>query len=238
MPSASPAQVVANATTSRIRSLLSITATNLDADAELKRFFGSKVVQSSLASSSGPQIRGARALNPHHALNRQLGKGGMLAKPAQGWPPIAFSKSGLGMEVVHAEGSGNSEPTWTYEHTRSYVEVTHMYLEAVASMDPNQLMALLQVHPYHIETLLGLSEMAAAQGDAGMSQDFLSRALYAYEKAMLPGFLNGLQNGNSRLDFGKIENRGLFRAVQKRIESLSKRGTWRTLHEHAKLLYA
>jgi hypothetical protein len=218
-------------TTPRIRSLLAIETKHLDAEAELKRFFGAHVVASTAQTSQGR--RGARAQNPHHALGRQFARGGMLAKPQQNWPPIAFSKSGLNMELVEASAG---EALWTFEHTKTYVEVTQMYLEAIASHDPNQLMALMHVHPYHAETLLGLSDMAALQGDPGMSQDFLDRALYAYEKAFAPSF--NLQNGNARVDFRRIESRGFFRALEKRISSLMKRGTWRTLHEHAKLLYA
>ena len=217
-------------TSSRTRTLLAVDPKNLDADAELKRFFGAKVVAS---ADVRPQVRGARAQNPHHALGRQFTKGGMLAKPQQNWPAAAFSKSGLNMELIEA---GHGEALWTFEHSKTYVEVTHMYLEAVSSMDPNQLMALLHVHPYHVETLLGLSDMAAQQGDPGMSQDFLDRALFAFEKAFAPNF--NLQNGNARLSFTRIESRGLFRALEKRISSLMRRGTWRTLQEHAKLLYA
>ena len=217
-------------TSSSIRSLLAVDAKHLDAESELKRFFGAKVVAS---ADVKPQVRGARALNPHHAVGRQFSRGGMLAKPQQNWPPGAFSKSGLSMDLVEASGG---EALWTFEHSKSYVEVTQMYLEAVSSLDPNQLMALLHVHPYHVETLLGLSDMAAQQGDPGMSQDFLDRALFAFEKAFAPNF--NTQNGNARLDFTRIESRGLFRALDKRISSLMRRGTWRTLHEHAKLLYA
>lgn len=159
--------------TSRIRSLLSVEPKYLDADAELKRFFGASVVQSAAVK---PELRGARAQNPHHALHRQFSKGGMLARPGPNWPPAAFSKSGLSMEVIE---SSQGETLWTFVHSKGYKEVTQMFLEAVSSMDPNQLMALLHVHPYHAETLLGLSDMAAQQGDPGMSQDFLDRALYS-----------------------------------------------------------
>ena len=214
----------------RIRILLSVDTNHLDADAELKRFFGAKVVASAEVK---PQVRGARAQNPHHALHRQFARGGILAKPKPNWPPAAFSKSGLSMSLVEALPG---ETVWTFEHSRSYKEVTHMYLEAVSSMDPNQMMAMLHVHPYHVETLLGLSDMASQQGDPGMAQDFLDRALYAFEKAFAPNF--NIQNGNVRLDFSRIESRGFYRALEKRINSMSRRGTWRTLFEHCKLLYS
>lgn len=214
----------------RIRTLLSVDVNHLDADAELKRFFGAKVVASAEVK---PQVRGARAKNPHHALHRQFARGGILAKPKPGWPPAAFSKSGLSMSLVEALPG---ETVWTFEHSRGYKEVTHMYLEAVSSMDPNQMMAMLHVHPYHVETLLGLSDMASQQGDPGMAQDFLDRALYAFEKAFAPNF--NIQNGNVRLDFSRIESRGFYRALEKRINSMSRRGTWRTLFEHCKLLYS
>ena len=228
-PSTAPVST-APTVTSRIRSLLAVETKHLDAEAELKRFFGAKVVSSAAAK---PQLRGARAQNPHHALNRQFSKGGMLARPAQHWPAAAFAKSGLDMELVE---SGHGESLWTFEHSPAYKEVTQMYLQAVASMDPNQLMAILHVHPYHIETLIGLSDMANLQGDPGMSSDFLDRALYAFERSFAPNFR--IDNGNVRLDFNRIESRGLFRAIEKRTSSLMRRGTWRTLFEHTKLLYA
>ncbi|KAK9897024.1 DUF654-domain-containing protein [Cystobasidium minutum MCA 4210] len=231
-PGANPDQSASSTpvASSRIRSLLSVETNQLDADAELKRFFGAKVVASAEVK---PQVRGARAQNPHHALHRQFARGGILAKPKPNWPPAAFSKSGLSMTLVEALAG---ETVWTFEHSKGYKEVTQMYLEAVSSMDPNQMMALLHVHPYHVETLLGLSDMAAQQGDPGMSQDFLDRALYAFEKAFAPSF--NIQNGNVRLDFSRIESRGFYRALEKRINSMSRRGTWRTLFEHSKLLYA
>ena len=229
--STTSASTSAPVVTARIRTLLGVDPKNLDADAELRKFFGAKVVQSAAATQQQP--RGARANNPHHALNRQFRQGGMLAKPQPNWPPAAFAKSGLEMTLVE---SGNGESIWTFEHSRAYKEVTQMYLEAVASLDPNQLMAILHVHPYHTETLMGLSDMAGQQGDPGMSQDFLDRALYAYERAFAPNF--NIQNGNVRLDFRRIESRGFFRGIEKRTSSLMRRGTWRTLFEHTKLLYS
>ena len=45
-----------------------------------------------------------------------------------------------------------------------------------------------------------------------------------------------VSNGNARLDFAKIENRSLYRALDRKINSLIKRGCWRTAFEFARLL--
>ena len=220
-----------------MRPLLAVDKQHLDPLKELERFFGSKVIASAGMTNSPNQPVGARARNPHHALGRQFSgrAGGFLAKPQQNWPPAAMVKGGLSMELID-EGNLTGQPVWSFEHSRVYKEVTKMFLQAISSHDPNALMALLHVHPYHVENLLQLSDMASQQGDQGMSSDFLDRALYAFERALAPNF--NLQMGTARLDFRRIESRQFFRALEKRVSSLMKRGTWRTLHEYAKLLYA
>ena len=68
----------------------------------------------------------------------------------------------------------------------------------------------------------------------GQADDFVSRALYAMERAFAPTF--SLVNGTALLDFRKIESRAMFRAIERRVSSLIKRGCWRTAFEHARLL--
>jgi len=131
---------------------------HLDADAELKRMFGARVVNS---SAHKPTARGAVASNPHHSAANRLRTS--LAKPEQYWPPIAFVKSGLTMEQERASDGG--APTHTFVHSRDYKSAQRQFLDAVASHDGDAIYALLQVYPYHLDSLLQCSSMSAQQGD-------------------------------------------------------------------------
>ncbi|KAH8928422.1 DUF654-domain-containing protein [Atractiella rhizophila] len=210
------------------RSLLSVQAQFLDSDAELRRIFGKGVVatvQPSTALGNHPRI----ANNVHHRAVHSSRLN--LAKPEAGWPPFHRVKTGLDMEVVAADGG---ETWFSFVHSKAYRETTYLFLEAVSSMDPNRLMGILSIYPYHTDTLLQLSEVGAQQGDPGLQASFLAKALHAFESASLPSF--NFSTGTSRLVFEDIENRGFFKAAQKKIEICAKRGTWRTAFEWCKLL--
>lgn len=112
---------------------------------------------------------------------------------------------------------------------------SHSSRSSSHSLDPNQLMLIFQNAPYHPDTLLQLSEVSAQQGDPGQALDFLNRALFGFERSLNPLF--NLNKGLVRLDFALIENRGFFRAVEKSMQLLTKRGCWRTAFETCKLLF-
>jgi hypothetical protein len=99
-------------------------------------------------------------------------------------------------------------------------------------------MALTRRYPWHIDTLLQLSDVSRHQGDLGQAGDFNSRALFAYERTALPAFTGALTSasGPPQLDFGGVENRGFWLAAHRHINFLGRRGTWRTALEWAKLV--
>lgn len=43
-------------------------------------------------------------------------------------------------------------------------------------MDPGNISSILRAHPYHIDSLLQLSEVLKIQGDVQMAADFVERA--------------------------------------------------------------
>ena len=89
---------------------------------------------------------------------------------------------------------------------------------------------------YHISTLLQVSEIAKQQGDHSVSGDLLERALFSFGRSVHSSFPTALSEGKVRLDFSRPENRELWLAVWRYIQSLGQRGTWRTAYEWAKLL--
>ncbi|BEI81465.1 hypothetical protein CcaverHIS002_0206250 [Cutaneotrichosporon cavernicola] len=218
------------------RSLLSIEPKNLDADAELRRFFGSKIIAA--ATPTGGNRRHAAAL----AKVRYV-----LAKPKPTYPP-PISLAGLNMRELSAEEvedlydrrgwlqADPGEKWYSFEHSPAWREIERQFLGAVQSHDPNELMALLQVYPWHVDTLLQMSEVYRLQNDIGAASDFAERALYALDRCLVPGF--NVQSGSCRLDFDFVENRPMFTALHRIISYLGRRGCWVTAFNFAKLLFS
>ncbi|WWD08346.1 hypothetical protein V865_006458 [Kwoniella europaea PYCC6329] len=218
------------------RNLLSVDPKNLDADAELRRFFGSKVIASS--ATSGPN---------RHRPGPSAKLRYTISKPKPTYPP-ATSLAGLVMremidneveELYDRRGKeriDKGEKWFTFEHTGPWREIERQFMGAVRSHDPNELMALLQVYPWHVDTLLQMSEVYRLQSDIGAASDFAERALYAFDRCLMPSF--SVSSGASRLDFDRVENRPMFTALHRIISYLGRRGCWVTAFNFAKLLYA
>ncbi|ORX41043.1 transcriptional repressor TCF25-domain-containing protein [Kockovaella imperatae] len=217
------------------RNLLSVDPKNLDADAELRRFFGSKVIASGNTSSKNHRA------GPSSKLRYTI------SKPKPGYPP-ATSLSGLVMREMRdtevedmykgkgVESEDKSEKWFTFEHSGAWREIVRQFLGAVTSHDPNTLMALLQVYPWHVDTLLQMSEVYRLQSDIGAASDFAERALYAFDRCLFPSF--NPSTGSCRLDFDRVENRPLFLGLHRIISYLGRRGCWITAFNFAKLLFS
>ena len=175
---------------------------------------------------------------------------------------------------IHAdrvtEWSDSAEKWFTFEHAGVWRETTKQFLGAVRShgeslsalprldpllmsvIDPNQLMALLQVYPWHVDTLLQMSEVYRLQSgkltlatnrspkadttDIGAASDYAERALYALDRCLISSF--NVSSGACRLDFNRVENRPMFMALHRIIAYLGRRGCWVTAFNFAKLLFS
>lgn len=60
---------------------------------------------------------------------------------------------------------------FVFKHDDEYQEAQFEFLSAVATHNPNALMFLLSRYPYHVDTLLQVSEMAKQSGDWTMAGD-------------------------------------------------------------------
>ncbi|KAL7422905.1 hypothetical protein Q5752_002202 [Cryptotrichosporon argae] len=223
----SRAEVRESSSVLAFRNLLSVDPKNLDADAELRRFFGSKVI-----ASAGPKARISKLRYT-------------LSKPKPNYPPPT-SLAGLNMRELPAkdvneiygrrgwEQGDRGEKWFDFEHALGWREIQRQFLGAVRSHDPNELMALLQVYPWHVDTLLQMSEVYRLQSDIGAASDYAERALYAFDRCLHPAF--NVTSGACRLDFDHVENRPMFTALHRIISYLGRRGCWVTAFNFAKLL--
>lgn len=128
------------------------------------------------------------------------------------------------------------EKRYNVMHNNVYRETQMHFRRAVESMDPQRMVGLLSMYPYHIATLLQVSEIAKHQGDHAVAGDLVERALYSFGKSVHSSFPTSLRSGIARVPFDKPSNRELYLAIWRHIKNLEMRGTWRTAFEWAKIL--
>lgn len=104
----------------------------------------------------------------------------------------------LGISMRYVEQTGNVQ-MFAYEHSAAYQAVQRDFLAAVESLNPDNVVAIINAHPYHVDALLQLSELCRMSEDLPMAADLVERALYALECAFHPLF--NLAQGNCRLDY-------------------------------------
>ncbi|XP_031471357.1 transcription factor 25 [Phasianus colchicus] len=194
--------------------LLYIEHRNLNPENELKRYFGARAV----LGDQRPRQR-----------QRQYVRSTWLTAPKNTWP--RYSKTGIAMQLVETR---RGVQYFTFEHHREYQQVQFKFLDAVESMDPNNIVLLLQMNPYHVDSLLQLSDVCRMQEDQEMARDLVERALYSLECAFHPVF--SLTSGSCRLDYRRPENRAFYLALFKHLMFLEKRGCPRTALEFCKLI--
>lgn len=100
---------------------------------------------------------------------------------------------------------------FTLDHSPTYQATQMRFLSAVESLNPDQIVALLNTHPMHIDSMLQLSDICKMGDDSAMAAELVERTLYALESSFHPCF--SLANGNSHLDYKRQENRALFIAL-------------------------
>ncbi|XP_010187732.1 PREDICTED: transcription factor 25, partial [Mesitornis unicolor] len=181
------------------RPLLYVEHRNLNPENELKRYFGARAV----LGDQRPRQR-----------QRQYVRSTWLTAPKNTWP--RYSKTGIAMQLVDTR---RGVQYFTFEHHREYQQVQFKFLDAVESMDPNNIV---------------LSDVCRMQEDQEMARDLIERALYSLECAFHPVF--SLTSGTCRLDYRRPENRAFFLALFKHLIFLEKRGCPRTALEFCKLI--
>ncbi|GAA6064435.1 hypothetical protein JCM10212_006097 [Sporobolomyces blumeae] len=211
-----------------VKELFAFDTKYLDSDAELRRMFGSKVIGTA-PTAPRSRLHARFANNPHHSTSIRR-TSSYLTTPEPGWPPASGT-----LALARYEGPESAvEPTgdWhTIVHPPSYKQAQLMFLEVLQQADGNRLFDVLAAQPYHVDTLMQLSEMMAQQGDLGASATHLSRALYALSTPLPTTF----PTGSFRLAYSQMENRAFFLSIARQVAILHKRGTWRTAFEFAKI---
>ncbi|KAI1948009.1 hypothetical protein LOZ12_002108 [Ophidiomyces ophidiicola] len=227
--------------------LLAVDTKRLNAMNEMRKLFGNVAVEDRDGGESPGRRRErnremvdlGRALTGRFspASRGQVLSGMALRKNVlmQGkdeWPRM--TSGGLGMEIVAKRPSGVTE--FKLVHNSHYQDVQRQFDMCVQSMEPERMIEHLQFNPYHISTLLQVSEIAKHQGDHAVSGDLLERALFNIGRSVQSSFGTCLKEGKARLNFTLKENRELWLATWRYVINLGMKGTWKTTYEWAKFL--
>ncbi|KAL9126969.1 MAG: hypothetical protein Q9217_004075 [Psora testacea] len=227
--------------------LLAVESKHLNALTEMKRLFGNVVMENEEDSPAVPRRRtrapqqvdlGGALTARNSPVSRGQGLKGLALKRnclimgKEEWPQA--TSGGLGMELLEKMEDGTVE--YRFIHNSIYQDVQRQFESCVESMDPQRMIAMLQFNPYHVSTLLQVSEIAKQQGDHSVSGDLLERALFTFGRSVHSSFTHALSEGKARLDFRRPENREFWLAAWRYTNNLGQRGTWRTAYEWAKLI--
>ncbi|KAH7881864.1 transcriptional repressor TCF25-domain-containing protein [Phlebopus sp. FC_14] len=220
--------------TTTLSALLSVSVPHLDAESELRKFFGSKAVSAAQSSTASPSYKGRRGVQPQTQRSQ-------LTRPQPSWG-MTKQREGLSSRQLTEDeasrkasaGPAGGGKWWTVEYSKRYKGVTKTFMQAVMTGDPEALWSVLQRMPWHADTLLQLAEVYRHREEYSQAVEYVSRALYAYERAFLGAF--SFTTGVNRLDFDRAENRPFFLALHRQVIDLQRRGCPRTAFEHARLL--
>lgn len=209
--------------------VLTVDTKQLRAEDELKRIFGSKVINA-VERGSNNSYGGMRR---RQGMGRKLGRGNLLRRmtlvtPKEYWPSWDGS---ISMEHT---GVKDGLQQFKYTCSSSYMETQRKFEMSGASYDPNTIAMLLDHHPYHLESLLALAEVYKQLGEYQQSVECLERSIFALECAWHPSF--NPFNGSCRLPFSCDTNKPFFFALSKHMQHLGRRGCHRSALEVCKLL--
>ncbi|KAI9158650.1 Ribosome quality control complex subunit [Paramyrothecium foliicola] len=233
----------------RTRELLNINTYHLKAMNEMRNMFGREAMESADAEDEQDHNRrrrgpvqqqvdletflrerpGAPKL-PEVTLRRNI-----FIQGREHWP--RQSAGGLTMKEIQKAPNG-SWIEYAYSYEKQYEEVQTVFHVAVSSGDPMRLVHLLKQHPYHISTLLQVSNVAKQDQNMALAAELCERALFTFGRLATSSFRQNLEQGRARLDFSRPENREFWLAGSRYLQSLIRKGTYRTALEWAKVLFS
>ena len=231
--------------------LLSIDSRQLNPMNEMRSLFGSVATEDSEPRNS-PRSQRRREVNQQGGVDLATGLtgrynlasgrkelGSILAKRRnvfmQGKEEWPLTTSG-GLSMEHPASESAFEKKYSILHNQQYQEMQREFRQTVESMDPQRMIYMLQIAPYHIQSLLQVSEIAKHQGDHSVCGDLLERALFNFGRSVHSSFPLALREGKVRLSFDKPANRELYLTIWRYIRNLEMRGTWKTAFEWSKVL--
>ncbi|XP_076920047.1 uncharacterized protein LOC143581060 [Bidens hawaiensis] len=196
----------------------------LSADNELRRIFGSKVVNSfEKSNQAGSSRQGRSGRRVMHSYKKTI-----IISPSEHWPRWDGS---LSMELIENKNGCNY---FRYVHSSTYSIAQRQFEAAKSAHDLNTIASILLHHPYHIDSLITLAEYFKFSGELQMSADATAKSLYSLECAWHPLFTPS--QGNCQLKYEHDTNKQFFTTLFAHMKNMDRRGCHRSALELCKLL--
>ncbi|XP_067644356.1 ribosome quality control complex subunit TCF25 [Eurosta solidaginis] len=207
------------------KSLLTVELKHLNPQNELRRTFGKRVVR--IENKRGRQ--------------KLTLKSTYMVSAKESWPPITkniitMKPVQLPEQLATTSSSNTMEKIqwFAFEHSQYYQSVQNMFLQAVERTDSDFFVSLIRRCPYHVDSLIQLSELCKMTENYSLASELIERAVLVLESSLHPSF--SLTSGNCRLDYRRQENRSFFIALFKHAQYLEARACCRTAFEISKLI--
>ncbi|XP_011860467.1 PREDICTED: transcription factor 25 [Vollenhovia emeryi] len=200
-------------------SVLTVQRKHLNPYNELKKIFGTKTIEA-----------GQSKKNKGRPGN--LKKTWLIGPQDNTWVPT--TKFGLSMSPDHSMKTTGNVQYFMYKHSVFYTELQYRFLDAVESLNPENIINIVNTHSYHIDSLLQISEICKMNDDLAYAAEFIKRAVYCLECAFHPFF--NISSAQCRLDYRKQQNRALFITLFKHLGFVGGRACYRTSLELCKLV--
>ncbi|XP_023174230.1 transcription factor 25 [Drosophila hydei] len=211
------------------KKLLMVELKHLNQQNEMRRTFGRRVVK--VENKRGRQ--------------KTTLKSTYMVTAKDSWPPL--TKNIITMKLLPTPESPSSSTSpkiqkndeenvqwFTFQHSQYYQGVQHMFLSALERIDSEFLITLIKRCPFHVDSLVQLSEVCKMTEDFALASELIERALLLLESSLHINF--SLTSGNSRLDYRRQENRAFFVVLFKHAQYLEERACCRTAFEISKLV--
>ena len=211
-----------------MRVLLNVDYRSLNPENEMKKMFGSRVLHQVAAENAGVARHRHRNANPRSRAKIQHHS---IIVPKANWPAPGKT-GGLSMKFLDSDAQGNQY--FAFEHSQHYQSVEKTFFLAVESLNPDNIVQLLNQNPHHIDSMLQLSDICKTGEDVQMASELIERTLFTMEAAFHPLF--NLAVGTSRLEYRRQENRAFFIALFRHLVFIGSRACYRTALEFSKLI--
>lgn len=158
-----------------------------------------------------------------------------LVTAKENWPAVSKTGIYMGLDQLRNDSHKQKGVNWfMFEHSQSYRQLQQSFLAAVESMDSDNIIKIINQNPYHVDSLIQLSELCKISEDYATASELVEHAILALESAFHSMF--SLTTGCCRLDYRRQENRAVFIVLFKHAQYLESRACARTALEVAKLI--
>ncbi len=237
----SSASAAAASSSSSSTSSLLVHERFLNADAELRRLFGSATIDAANAERASRvhpldqdraraqliQRRGA-APTARPSLAALRARAFLLVRVQSSWPR---AEPAVSMQLVSTEGGVKF---FKLHYHRAYRKLQRRFFACVNTGDPSAVFSVLRTEPFHMASLLQLANLSVRASDMPNASEYIERLLHAFECVRHPDF--SFSDGSSRLLYVHEENRCVLHAIFRYVGLLGRRGAVRAAFEFSKLL--